>query len=99
MEKNIEQKQAYQCDICGATSDNSQTCCGQPMKKTNNSFSQNKTEGFYRESGIRKGSKKKSKGVDVSRFVNEENPNTQGTNSKEKQDQNMENPEQRDDLS
>jgi len=34
MEKNKEQKQGYECEICGSTSDNPKSCCGQPMKKT-----------------------------------------------------------------
>ena len=34
MEKNKEQKQEYECEVCGATSDKPKSCCGQPMKKT-----------------------------------------------------------------
>jgi len=34
MKMNKEQKQEYECEICGATSDQPKSCCGQPMKKT-----------------------------------------------------------------
>jgi hypothetical protein len=33
MEKTTEQKQAYECEVCGATSDKPKSCCGKDMKK------------------------------------------------------------------
>jgi hypothetical protein len=33
MEKNKNEKQGYECEACGATSDKPKSCCGKPMKK------------------------------------------------------------------
>lgn len=85
MEKKTQQDQGYECEVCGATSEKAQSCCGKPMKKSKKSSLQNRTEGFYTGTG-KDVSKKKPKTPEVSRFINEGNPD-------------LKNPEQQDDLS
>ena len=46
MKKNTESKQEYECEVCGASSDEPKDCCGQPMKKDTKTSSESKDKCF-----------------------------------------------------